>query len=187
MPNDCSNAQIRILCMYNLSVKISTFAVESFLNHGKFFTLENFCTIFLCRVTKRMYRSRSRNIIVYTNIRKRNRIILVATTPCCKNVCWISWISTKTTCTMIIPHFLVPMYFSSFRWHKVLIYLLNVIFLINNYFTDWELDDCEEQPPCGDDLLPFPMSPALSSKTNLSNKLGFYTIGAYDLDSSTSE
>lgn len=68
-----------------------------------------------------------------------------------------------------------------------IVFRLEHFFLIHGYFTDWELDDCEEPPPCSDDLLPYPISPALSSKTNLSNKLGFYTIGAYDLDSSTSK
>ncbi|XP_065218774.1 uncharacterized protein LOC135844477 isoform X2 [Planococcus citri] len=53
-------------------------------------------------------------------------------------------------------------------------------------FSDWELDDCEESQTCSDDLMPYPGLPTtVTSKGNsVSTKLGFYTIGAYDLDAS---
>lgn len=55
-------------------------------------------------------------------------------------------------------------------------------------FADWELDDCDdEQQACNDDVLTFNGNVPSGSRSNLSNKLGFYTIGTYSLDNGTSK
>lgn len=51
------------------------------------------------------------------------------------------------------------------------------------HFPDWELDDCEE-PVCSDDVLPYPIVSS-TPKNSIPNKLTFYTIGAYDIDTNS--